>query len=122
MSNWEDELKKYIVKKFKAKVGIDIVIEDLVIDISNIDLPNVDIDDLAIIYAFAISDEDFEKADTFLTEVKKRGYLIIIDTNDAKKSGSVKVIDAKKSDNVICEVKMKITPNGMIIDFEEQNF
>jgi hypothetical protein len=124
MVDWESEFKKYIVEKFKDKLGFEISpasIKGLYVN-TNIDLSLLEINDLAIVYAFAIMREDFEQAKRITDELAIRDCTISIDTDDLKKTGVINVYKKPETKTAYIDVKMKVLPDGMMIDFEKQNF
>ena len=125
MVNWQEELKKYTAKNIKAKLGVDVSteqIENITISIDDLDLPNLENKDLSMIYAFAIMDENFEQANIILNELKNRNCSVRIDTNDVEKSAIIALFKISEPNIVLYDIKMKILLDGMIIDFEKQNF
>jgi hypothetical protein len=65
--------------------------------------------------------EDFEHAKAISDELNTRNCEIKIDINDLKKTGVINIYKQSET-SVICDVKLKILPSGMMIDFDEQNF
>ena len=124
MVDWEMELKKYIAKKMKNTVGLDVSpaeIQAIKVN-TDIDLTSLEIEDLALVYAFAIMEEDFEHAKTISDELNTRNCEVKIDIDDFKKTGVINVYKQPETSIVYVDVKLKILPDGMIIDFENQNF
>lgn len=123
MVDWEKELKKYIAKKIKNTIGLDVSpAEILAIKVNtDIDLTLLEIEDLALVYAFAIMEEDFEHAKAISDELNTRKCEVKIDIDDFKKTGVINIYKQSET-SVICDVKLKVLPSGMMIDFENQNF
>ena len=124
MNNWEFEFKKYIAKKMQENLGMEINIDDIgdIIVNTNIDYNGIDIEDLATIYAFAIMREDFEMAKKVADEFQNRNCEIKIDVDEGKKTGIINVYLKPNSTISEVEIKMKVTTDGMVIDFESQGF
>ena len=124
MINWEDELKRYIARKFKEIMGEDIPLEHIhTIELNvDLDLPALSIKDLASIYSFAIMKEDFEEAKKIADELQKRDVEIKIETDDKKKTGVINFYLKPQISIPYLDIKMKILPDGMMVDFEKENF
>lgn len=125
MVDWENELKKYTAKKLKSKLGINITpdqIDDIGFTLENVDLTKATNDELLILYAFTIMDETFEEAQMILNEFENRNIWIQTLTDDAKKSANIVIYNNNEPNKIINDIKMKLLPDGMIIDFEEENF
>lgn len=125
MVNWKNELKKYTAKKLNEKLGIDVTpdqIDDIEFTLDNVNLSDAEDNELLILYAFAIMDETFEHANSISNEFTNRGILIEMKTNDVEKSANIVISNVDEPNIVINDVKMKLLPDGMIIDFEKQNF
>ena len=125
MVNWQNELKKYTAKKLKSKLGIDITldqIDDIEFTLENVDLTKATNDELLILYAFTVMDETFEQAQMILNEFENRNIWLQTLTNDAEKSASIVIYNNNEPNKVIGDVKMRLLTDGMIIDFEKQNF
>jgi hypothetical protein len=111
MVNWETDLKKYIAKKLSKIKGFNInpdEIKGFRVN-TDIDISKLDIRELATIYAFAIMQENFEQANAIVEEFARKNCEVKIDVDDFKKTGNI-------------DVHMKILPDGMIMDFEKENF
>lgn len=125
MVNWKQELKIYTAKKLKSKLGIDVApdqIDNIIINIDNIDLSKAQDKELLTLYAFAIMDENFEQAKKISNKFKERNIFVEIKINHADKSGKIIITNINDNNIIIDEMIMKILPDGMIIDFEKQNF
>lgn len=121
--NWEDELKRYIRKNFKEKMGVelpntDIIIEDVSFDM---DLTVLNITDLTRVYSFAIMKEDFEAASIVKTEFENRNCRLKLINDDKTKTAMLKVFEKYKRKPSI-EYEFKILPDGLLVDFEKNNF
>ena len=84
MADWQDELKKYVVRKHKEITGEELPIE-AIIDV-NIDF-NVDFDDLSVhdlgnMYSFALMMEKYEFAEKVHEELKSRGCTVNVDLDE----------------------------------------
>jgi hypothetical protein len=121
MVNWEMELKRFLVKKYKEVVGEEISVENFsTIEIPfDLDLAGLTIKELGHIYAFAIMKEDFEQTDGLANEIAKRECGIKIDTNNVKQTGAIIIYQNNNPEKPIFSVPMKIYPDGMIVDFEK---
>lgn len=124
MVDWENELKKYLAKKFEAIMGESIPIENIHTIEMNVDLDLSDstltIEDLANIYAFAIMKEDFEYAKAIADELAKRNCEIKIDVDEKNKVGTINLYVKPETAVAYIDIKMKILPDGMMIDFEKE--
>jgi len=122
MVNWRDEFKKYLVKKFNKQMGFDIdanSITQVVIN-TNINFSTLSIKDLSLVYAFAIMDENYEQAKSVFIELSKRNCKISIDINEEKKEAIINLYMFPETAVAYIDIKMKVLPDGMIIDFEEE--
>lgn len=122
MVNWEDEMKKALAKKLKEILGEDISIEN----IYTIEMPfeesleDLDVESLARIYAFSIMKEDFEQTKLVAEELNKRNCKINVDVDDIKKTGIIDVTYQPQNEVKHIEVCMKLTKDGMMIDFDKE--
>jgi len=124
MVDWEKELRKYIAKKIKEKLGFDVNPDEIsTLEINtDIDLTLLDIEELAMVYAFAIMREDFEHAKNISDELKTRDCEIKIDIDEKSKSGAINVYMKPKTEVAYLDIKLKVLPDGMMIDFDKQEF
>lgn len=124
MIDWETELRKYIAKKIKKTIGLDVSPEEIMtVEVNtDIDLTALEIEDLALVYAFAIMREDFEQAKIISDELNTRNCEVKIDVDDFNKTGIINVYKQPETSIAYVDIKLKVLPDGMIIDFEEQNF
>jgi len=124
MVNWEKEFKNYIAKKVKETLGFEIDAQNIgALSVNtNIDLTLLDIEELAMVYAFAIMREDFEQAKIISDELETRNCDIKIDINDDNKTGAINVYLRPEVSVAYLDIKLRVLPDGMIIDFEKQNF
>jgi len=124
MVDWEKELREYIVRKMKNRLGLDVnpsEIKTVSVD-AEVDFKILEIEELAMIYAFAIMKEDFEEAKEIADELKTRDCIVEIDVNDLEKTGVINVYKQPETSVVFIDIKLKVLPDGMIVDFEKQNF
>jgi len=125
MVNWQNELKKYTAKKLKSTLGIDVTpdqIDDIEFTLENVNLSETTNNELLMLYAFTIMDETFEQAKMISDEFNNRGISIQTNTNNVEKSANIVIYNNKKPNNIINDIKMRLLPDGMVIDFEKQNF
>lgn len=120
MVNWQTELKRFLVKKYKEVMGEEISTENIqTIEIPfDLDLSLLTIKELGHIYAFAIMKEDFEHTDGLANEIAKRGCGIKIDTNNIKQTGTIIIYQNDNPEKPVFSVPIKIYPDGIIVDFE----
>jgi hypothetical protein len=124
MLNWKDELKRYIAKKVKEMTGKDVPLDHIhTVEVNTeLDYSSMSIKDLSSIYAFAIMKEDFEDAKKVANELKKRNIKIKIETDENNQSGSINFYLKPEMSTPYIDIKMKVLPDGMMIDFEKENF
>jgi len=124
MVNWKDELKRYIARKVKETTGEDVPLDHIhTIEIhADLDYSSMSIKDLASIYAFAIMKEDFEDAKKVANELEKRDIEIKIETDESKHTGSINFYMKPQVSIPYLDIKLKVLPDGMMIDFEKENF
>jgi hypothetical protein len=123
MVDWEDAYKRYVTRKYEEVMGEplpigNIKIHDVEVDI---DLSLCGIEELVYMYAFAVMKEHFEQVEKIKTVLLKKNCEVKIDIDDNEKTA---IINAYVKPNVsiaYVDIKMVITPNGMMIDFEEDN-
>jgi hypothetical protein len=122
MVNWEDELKRFLAKKFKEVIGTDIPLENIHTIEMNVDLnlSQLSVEDLGQIYGFAIMKEDFEQAKKVAEELEIRHCTISIDIDEKKHVGSINIYQLPVTDTVFLAIPLKVYPDGMIIDFEKE--
>jgi hypothetical protein len=124
MVNWEEEFKKYVVRKMKKVLGYEIQpseITKLIVN-TDVDLTTLIVQELATVYAFAIMREDFEYARKVADELETRDCEVKIEMDDVSKTGAINIYLKPKSEVVYIDIKMKLLPDGMMIDWEKQNF
>jgi len=122
MVNWKEELNKYIAKKLSTKFGYIIdpsKLSDLELN-DDINIDEIQTQDLIMVYSFALMSENFEKADRIKERLKNDGYgvKIVVEGNSAV----IEQYEPTDETLVYSKVYMIITPDGMIMDFERQNF
>ena len=124
MVNWEDEFKRYVARKMKGTLGMEVNPNEInVIRVNtDIDLKLLTIEELATVYAFAIMREDFEYAKTVADEFDTRNCDVKIDMDDASKTGAINIYLRPNVATAYIDVKMKLLPDGMMIDWDKQNF
>lgn len=127
---WEIELERYLKNKISRILNIDddddvegleikiLNIEDL-FDYNNI-TDDTTIDDLAMYYAFTIMSEEFEKSNIIKNELNERDCTLDLIVNDDTAILNVYHLDNNEVPYV--DVKFNVTSEGLIIDFEEEDF
>lgn len=125
MLNWQDDLKRYIAKKFKQETGEEIPLANIkTVEVHvDIDLAKLSIIELTYMYAFSLMKEDFEYAQKIADVIKTKKHRIDIETDESKRTGSINVYkDTKRKSKVVAHVSLKVLPDGMMIDFEKEEF
>ena len=123
MINWEDEFKRSLVKRFKELTGLEISVDDIMtfpMDIE-LDLTEMSYRDLGRVYAFAIMKEDYEQAQLVKDELIKRDARIELSIDEPNKKATIDIYVQPVTTVKSIEIKMKILPEGMMIDFDEEN-
>jgi hypothetical protein len=121
MSDWHDDLKKYVVRKHKELTGEDLPIEsisDVNIDF-DVDFDDLSIHDLGNMYSFALMMEKYEFAEKIHNELKSRGCVVNVDLDDEKKSGVINITFSPKTSTKSIDINMKLTPTGIVVDFDK---
>lgn len=129
MVNWENEFKRFFVKKIKELTGKEIPLENIQAIKINFDLDvfSLTIKELGHIYALAIMKENFEEAKKFAEHLSERGYDIKIETDDVKRIGSIDIYKKPrtrrktKNKKPVVSIPMKIYPDGMVVDFDKHD-
>jgi hypothetical protein len=124
MVDWESSLRKYLVKKFKETLGLTITedsIKTFTVNDTN-DFGNLLLEELITLYAFALMREDFERAKLIADEVEGQNARIVFDVDEANKSGEIKIFIEPSKATANIEMYMTILPDGVVIDWEKQNF
>jgi len=124
MVDWESSLKKYLVKKFKETLGLNITEESITrFEVNNdVDLSELLLDELITIYAFALMREDFERAKQVADEVEKHNARIAFDVDEENKTGVIGIYIEPEHKTADITMFMKIESDGVVIDWEKQNF
>lgn len=124
MVDWESSLKKYLVKKFKETLGLTITEESITrFEVNpDVDLNGLLLEELITIYAFALMREDFERAKVVADEVESYNARIAFDVDEANKTGEIKIFVEPSNASADIIMYMKILPEGVVIDWEKQNF
>lgn len=122
MVNWEDELKRFLAKKFKEVIGTDIPIENIhTIEMNvDLDLSQLSVKDLGQIYGFAIMKEDFEQAKRIADELEIRHCTISIDIDEKKRVGNINIYQQPVTNVAYLSIPLKVYSDGMMIDFEKE--
>lgn len=119
MNNWQDDLKKYVVRKHKELTGEELSIEaisDVDIDF-DVNLNDLSIEDLGNMYSFALMMERYEFAQKIHNELKSRNCDVNVTINDEINSGFITITVLPKSK--VIRIDMKIIPTGLIVDFDK---
>jgi predicted RNase H-related nuclease YkuK (DUF458 family) len=124
MVNWENELKKYIARKVHDIMGVEIPVENILTFELNLDLdlPTLTIEELGYIYAFAIMKENFEQAKAISEELANRNCEIKLDIDEKSKTGVINLYVKPEVAIAYIDIQMKVLPDGLMIDFEKENF
>lgn len=121
MSDWHDDLKKYVVRKHKELTGEDLPIEsisDVNIDF-DIDFDDLSIHDLGNMYSFALMMEKYEFAEKIHNELKLRGCKVDVDLDDEKKSGVINITFKPQTKIESINISVKVMPTGIVVDFDK---
>ena len=121
MSDWHDDLKKYVVRKHKELTGEDLPIE-LISDVNidfDVEFNDLSIHDLGNMYAFALMMENYEFAEKIHNELKSRGCKVDVDLDDKKKSGIINIAYQPQTKLESININMKLTPTGIVVDFDK---
>jgi len=125
MVDWQKSLRAYMVKKMSDILDLKITEDDVETfefnDFAAIDLGELLLEELPTMYAFALMREDFETAKLIADEIESRNARITFDINEDGKTGQINLYVEPETDAYF-DVKMIITSDGVIIDWEKQNF
>lgn len=124
MVDWESSLKRYLVKKFKETLGLDITEDNIKTFTVNDtdDFSSLLLEELITLYAFALMREDFERAKLIADEVESHNARIVFDVDEPNKTGEIKIFVEPENVSADIQMFMKIEPDGVVIDWEKQNF
>jgi len=122
MVNWEDELKRFLAKKFKEVVGEDMPLENIhMIQVDfDLNLSQLSVKDLGQVYGFAIMKEDFEQAKKIAEELEIRHCKIDIEIDEKKCIGNINIYQLPVTGTAFLSIPLKVYPDGMMIDFEKE--
>lgn len=123
MLDWRNELKKHVSKRIKEMTGEDVPIENIyTMELDTVlDYSEIPIEELASMYAFAIMKEDFEDAKKIADELKKRDVDVEIDIDEMKRTGVINFYLQPKKSIAYLDIKLKVLPDGLMIDFDNEN-
>ena len=124
MVEWEDDFKKYIASKLSKTLGYEIL-GDSIIDINvngDANYEEANISELANLYAFSIMKEEYETTKLIADELEKRNCEIKVDCDDRDKTGVINIYLKPNVTVAYVDIKMKVLPDGMVIDWEKQNY
>ena len=121
--DWEKSLRSYIVKKFKEKLGIDLplnAIGEIELDFG-LDFSEVELKDLGMMYALSIMAEKYEASTNIKKELKKRNCSVKLNLDEKKREGTVNIyLPKKKVENI--QIFLIVTPDGVMVDWDKENF
>lgn len=123
MVNWEDEFKRSLARKFKEVTGLEIPVENILtfpMDVK-LDLKEMSYMDLGRMYAFAITKEDYEQALEIKNELLNRDARIELNVDEPNKRATIDMYIQPVTTIKSIEIKMKILPEGMMIDFDNED-
>jgi len=123
MSDWEQEFRKYFTKRLKSS-GIEISSDQIKrVEVNtDLDLTLFELKDLAIVYAFAITREDFAQAKEISNEIASRNAEVRVEIDDKTKTGVINIYVQPVMDIPYVDVKMKVVNGDLMIDFDKENF
>lgn len=119
--DWQDELKKYVVRKHKELTGEELPLEaitDITIDF-DVDFKDLSINDLGNMYSFSLMMEKYEFAEKVHNELKLRGCKVDINLDESRKTGMVNIYTQPNVSVEKIEINLKILPNGLMVDFDK---
>lgn len=122
--DWEKPFKKYIIKKFKKEMNIDLpfdAISTIQMDL-NIDFSVLKLKELAMLYSMSIMTENYEQAQKISKELKKRNCILKINIDEKKREGTVDIFLQSQTEVAIVQINLIATPDGMMVDWEKENF
>jgi len=121
--NWETSFKKYIARIFKKEMGFDMDVNNIskIIINTDVDLSLISLYELGWIYAFSIMQENFEQSNLVKEELKKRNCEIDLYINEMTKEGVIDLYIQPKTETKCLEIKLKVLPDGLMIDFDKED-
>lgn len=121
--DWEKPFRKYLAKKFKENLGIELppdAIDSITMDFEFGDIANMDVRDLGVLYTLTVMTENFEKTQQIVEEFKSRGMKLNINVDEKKNSGILDITSEESPDDDI-HINLIVTNEGMMIDWEKEN-
>jgi hypothetical protein len=126
MVEWEKSFRAYLVKKMSKALGIEIANDSVeIIDVSDyvdFEVTELTLDELPMMYAFALMRENFESAKEISDEIEGRNARIAFDIDEKTNTGVISLYVEPEIDVAYANIKMVVTPNGVMVDWDKQNF
>lgn len=122
--DWEKSLKQYIIKKFKEKLGIDVPLSAIAgIELNfSMDFSDVELRDLGMMYALSIMAENYEATANIDKELKKRNCTVKLNLDEKKGEGTVDIFMTPKQAVENIQINLIVTPDGMMVDWDKEDF
>lgn len=124
MVNWEDELRRSIVKQL-GLMGCElpadnIKIVDVDVQVNDEFLKLLNITELGTIYAYTIMQEKFEQAEIIKKLLAERDCKVEFDVDDKTMTGVLDIFvkPPKTLEHIV--IDMIITPDGFMVDFDKE--
>ena len=121
--NWEESFKKYVAKKFEEVMGMPLptdAVDEIAMDF-DMDLEELDIRDIGMLYCLSLMSERYEDTQRFLTELGVRNYTTKLNLNEKEGVGVVNIYSPFEPLESI-EINLIVTKEGMMIDWEKEEF
>jgi hypothetical protein len=126
MVDWEKSFRAYLIKKMSIVLGIEIADDSVeIIDVSDyvdFEVTTLALEELPMIYAFALMRENFESAKEISDEIESRNARITFDIDEKTNTGQINLYVEPETDVAYANIKMVITPDGVMVDWDKQNF
>jgi hypothetical protein len=121
---WEDELKKHILKWIKEEFDPEANMNNLCfIDIGlpeDIDFNEFSIPNLGKFYAYSIMKENYEQAEKIKEMLAKKGSNVNLDINEKTREGILEISFVPEKGVEKIEINMKVLKNGLSIDWDKE--
>lgn len=123
MVNWEDTYKRYVTRKYEEIMREPLPLGNINIRDVNVDLDVtvLSIEELVYMYTFAVMKENFEQAEYLKKVLLEKNCEVKIDVDDSEKTAIVNAYVKPEVSIAYVDIKMVITPEGMMIDFDEED-